>query len=104
MGGWEGVGGVNNVLLDIHLHDLFLLIVSFLPSFIHPSFIHSFIRSFILSLIHSFIQQSKAACTTEKVRAQPSKSKRVDRRANSACTAEAPPHRDPFGFALLFLD
>ena len=111
LGGW---GGVNNVPLDIHLHDdFFLLIASTVPCHTDAlrliddvglgwggSFIHSFIHSFhfmschVMSFhfIHSFIHSAEqAACTAEE---------RVHNRvnlcactgeANSVCTAEAPP-------------
>ena len=52
MGGWVG-GGVNNVPLDIHLHDdLFLLIASTVPR--HTDALR-LIESLIHPLIHSFI-------------------------------------------------
>ena len=109
MGGWGGGGGVNNVPLDIHLHDdLFLLTASTVPydtDALHPSFSHfisfhfiSFLHSFYSfhSFIHSFIQSfiqsaEQSGVYSRGARAQPSKSKHVYRRANSACTAEAPP-------------
>ena len=53
------MAGVNDVPPDIYLHDdLFLLIASFLPSF-----------------LHACIQQSKAACTTEQIQARVQASK-----------------------------
>ena len=83
----------------LSLHSFHLFVHSFhsFHSFIHPFirlFVHSFNHSFIISLFNSSVQPSKAACTTEGARAQPSlgnRAKRMHRRANSACTAEAPP-------------
>ena len=104
LGGWGGWGGVNNVPLDIHLHDdFFLLIASTVPchtdalrliddvglgwggSFIH-SFIHSFISFHVMSChvisFHSFIHSFSRASSVHSrgARAQPSKSMRVYRR------------------------
>ena len=55
-GGW-GVGGVNNVPLEIHLHDdLFLLIASTVPCHIHFSF-HS-ISFHVIHFMYCFIHFS----------------------------------------------
>ena len=56
-----GWGGVNNVPLDIHLHDdSCLLIASFIHSFIHPS---------------KPRVQPRSACTTEQIQARVQASK-----------------------------
>ena len=67
------------------------LLHSFTPSSL---FLHSFLPSFLPSFIHSAEQ---SGVYNRAARAQPSKSKRVHRRANSACTAEAPPYERSHG-------
>ena len=64
---------------------IYLCINIFIYIFVHFC-IHLFIHCFIPLFIHAFIHSFRA-----QRRIQPSKSKRVYRRANSACAAEIPP-------------
>ena len=76
--GWDGGGwgGVNNILLDIRLHDdLFLLIASTVPR--HTDALRLIFRTFLQSLIHplihSFIHSFSRASSVHSrgARAQP---------------------------------